>query len=110
VAGTFADFDKYLFIGLGIEMFECGGLWTFGEAPAISIFGLCGTDRDCGVAVYGGHLLGFNFPVRERILDDAEGVDPDVAEAEVVCYLKSFLEGFGERGKWDVFLVRGNCG
>jgi len=55
-------------------------------------------------------LLGFNFPVRERILDDAEGVDPDVAEAEVVCYLKSFLEGFGERGKWDVFLVRGNCG
>lgn len=105
VTGTFPDFDNYLFIGLGIEMFECGGSRTFDEAPSISIFGLRGTDRNGRVAVYGGHLLGLNFPVCERVLDDAERVDPDVAEAEVVCYLKSFLECLRKGCEWDVILV-----
>ena len=105
MAGTFPDVDNYLLIGLGIELFKCGSLWSFDEASSIAIFGLCGTDRDGGVAVYGGHLLGFDFPVCEGVLDDAERVDPDVANAEVSCYLESFLEGFRKGCKGNVILV-----
>lgn len=36
----------------------------------------------CGVSVDDGHALCFVGPVRRRVLDDAEGIDPEVLVAE----------------------------
>ena len=59
------------------------------------------------MAVIVAHFRGLGFPIGSGVLDDAEGVDPEVFEAHFAGDGYSVSEGLGEGGHWDTFLVSG---
>ena len=59
------------------------------------------------MAVIVAHLRGLGFPVGSGVLDDAEGVDPEVFVAHLAGDGYGILEGLGEGGHWNSLLVSG---
>ena len=56
------------------------------------------------------HFRGFGFPVGSGVLDYAEGVDPEVLVTHAAGDGYGVVEGAGEGGCWDGFLVGGEGG
>jgi len=67
-----------------------------GEKAIVRAWGAGGGDCEDGVAVYGCHARGLCSPVFQRVLNDAERVDPEVAEAETAGESYRILESFRE--------------
>ncbi len=65
-----------------------------------------GGDGEVAVLVDVGHFCGLGEPVVGVVLDDAEGVDPDVVHAECPGEGDGVLEGLGDLLPWDVLKVR----
>jgi hypothetical protein len=66
------------------------------EDPGIAV-GACGyCDRDDGIIVCVFHDYTFLLPVLGRILDNAEGVDPQVAKSELPGDFCGILEISGQ--------------
>jgi hypothetical protein len=49
---------------------------------------------DVGVAVYFTHFGCLFCPISFRVLDDAEGIDPEVADSELARDSHGMLKGF----------------
>lgn len=67
------------------------------EQSGFAVLAVCGSDRDLAVFVYKFHMSGFLLPVLTRTLNDAQGVYPEVANAEP----KTDLNRFSERA-WQI--------
>lgn len=52
------------------------------------------------------HLRDLHGFVGGTVLNDAHGVDPEVAQADAPCHGDGVLDGLGEGGDWDVGLVQ----
>lgn len=58
----------------------------------------------CGL-VDCAHAVDFGCYIGGRVLDDAEGVDPEVAESEIAGNLYGVLECARQGGDWDTEFV-----
>lgn len=77
--------------------------WVAGaEAPAGAAGGGGGGDVERGAVVNVAHCYGLAGPVEGAVLDDAEGVDPDVSKAEPVGGADRVEEGKGEGAEGNV--------
>lgn len=81
--------------------FEWMGAWT--EEAVMIAGGRGGGDGEGGVGVDFAHFRSFERPVGAGILDYAEGIYPDVAEAEGVGEGYGVAECFGHGGGGEVY-------
>jgi hypothetical protein len=54
-----------------------------------------------GISVHVGHLAGLLCPVSGRVLQDAEGVDPQIANPELSGDVDGILKVGRQAGAWD---------
>lgn len=72
---------------------------TFGDVEKATFFtsrGMCSTKSQSCVAVDITHLYSFSLPVRFAVLNDTEGVNPEVSEREPSRSCNSILKGLRE--------------
>lgn len=79
------------------------GVWLRGgpaarvEHALMAVLRAGGGDGQVGVGVDGGHVGGFRLPVQVGVLLDAQGVDPEISDAELAGDYNCVFERLWQR-------------